>query len=182
MTIITFLSGCASGSASLTQYEKLSPELNVMEFFNGSVKAWGIVQDRQGRVLRRFEADLKGKWDGGDGILDEVFRYDDGEVQKRRWQLSLTGHHSFTGTAEDIIGTAQGEMRGNAMRLNYVMDIPVDGKNYRITFDDRMWLMMDEHTLVNRAYLTKFGIRVAELTVFMQKKNTARQKSRNSEE
>jgi len=167
-----FLNACTTDSADLTRYENLSPELNVMEFFDGKVKAWGIVQDRRGRVLRRFEADLKGRWDAGDGILDEVFRYDDGEIQKRRWRLSLKDHYSFTGQADDIIGTAQGEMRGNAMRLGYVMDIPVDGRNWRITFDDRMWLMMDENTLVNRAYLKKFGIRVAELTVFMQKQNT----------
>lgn len=181
MGTIMFLNGCTTGG-DMSRYENLSPELNVMAFFNGSIKAWGIVQDRKGRVLRRFEADLKGKWEAADGILDEVFRYDDGEVQKRRWKLSLTGHNSFTGEADDVIGTAKGEMRGNAMRLNYVMDIPVDGKNYRITFDDRMWLMMDENTLVNRAYLTKFGIRVAELTVFMQKKGNAKTQGRKNAE
>jgi len=49
-----------------------------------------------------------------------------------------------------------------------VMDLKVKDSYYHVTFDDWMFLM-DEKNLINRSYLKKFGIKMAELTIFMQK-------------
>jgi hypothetical protein len=44
----------------------------------------------------------------------------------------------------------------------------VKGKNMKIKFDD--WIFMqDERVAINRATMTKFGIKVAELTVMFVK-------------
>ena len=75
---------------------------------------------------------------------------------------------SYEGTASDIIDKAVGKSNGSAVQWNYVMDLPVDDKVYRIRFDDWMW-MMNDGVLINRSYLKKFGITVSELTIFMQK-------------
>jgi hypothetical protein len=48
------------------------------------------------------------------------------------------------------------------------MDLEVGDKTYRIKLDDWMW-QMNDGVLINRSYLKKFGITVAELTLFMQK-------------
>ena len=56
------------------------------------------------------------------------------------------------------------------MRWAYQMDLDVGDNTYRITFDDWMFLMNDG-VLINRSYLKKFGITVAELTLFMQKQD-----------
>ena len=56
------------------------------------------------------------------------------------------------------------------MRWAYQMDLPVGDNTFRITFDDWMFLMNDG-VLVNRSYLKKFGFKVAELTLFMQKQD-----------
>jgi hypothetical protein len=50
------------------------------------------------------------------------------------------------------------------------MDLQVGDSNYKIAFDDRMFLMNDG-VIVNRAFMKKFGLKVGELTVFMQKQN-----------
>jgi hypothetical protein len=63
---------------------------------------------------------------------------------------------------------ANGHSSGSAMRWAYKMDLPVGDTTYRITFDDWMFLMNDG-VLINRSYLKKFGVTVAELTLFMQK-------------
>ena len=48
------------------------------------------------------------------------------------------------------------------------MLVPVKGKEMKITFDD--WIFMqDEKVAINRAKMTKFGIRVADLTVVFVK-------------
>lgn len=152
----------------LAYYQGTKPLADIKEYFNGHIKSWGIVQDRRRRVTRRFDIDMVGKWDGDVGTLSENFAYYDGERQQRIWTIKkLAGGH-YEGTASDIIDKATGNGTGSAIRWNYVMDLPVNGTTYRIRFDDWMW-MMNDGVIINRSYLKKFGITVAELTIFMQK-------------
>jgi len=169
MAILSFLSAC-TGGPTLDHYDGDQPELKLEEYFDGPIKAWGIIQDRKGHVTRRFDVDLVGTWDGDTGTLEEHFEYYDGKSEKRVWNIKKLGESSYQGSAGDIVGTATGSTNGSAMRWAYQMDLEVDGKTYRITFDDWMFLMNDG-VLVNRSYLKKFGITVAELTLFMQKQN-----------
>ncbi len=163
------LSGCGGGH-TLKHYEGAEPAMDIKAYFTGPIKAWGLVQDRSGKVIRRFDIDLVGTWDGDTGTLEEYFDYYDGEKQKRVWTIRRTGKNTYEGTADDILGTATGAAAGNAVRWGYVMDLPVGDRTYKITFDDWMFLMNDG-VLINRSYLKKFGIRVAELTLFMQKQD-----------
>ncbi len=160
------LSGC--GSHSIERYRTSEPALDLKTYFTGPIKAWGVVQNRRGEVTRRFDVEMIGSWSGDIGTLEEHFDYYDGKTQKRVWTIRKTADGRYEGTAGDILGTAQGQAEGSAMRWAYVMDLPVGDKTYRITFDDWMFLMNDG-VLINRSYLKKFGITVAELTLFMQK-------------
>lgn len=152
----------------IEDYAQEKPSVDVKTYFDGPIKAWGLVQGRNGKVLTRFDVTMVGRWDGDEGVLEEDFNYYDGRKQQRTWRITRTGKDSYTGTADDIIGSAVGEQGGNAVRWSYVMDLEVSGKTYKIKFDDWMWLMNDG-ILINRSYLKKFGITVAELTLFMQK-------------
>ena len=101
-------------------------------------------------------------------ILDEVFDWTDGERQTRQWQITKIDEHNYEGTASDVVGTAKGYSYGPAFKFEYVLLVPVKGKNIKITFDD--WIFMqDERVAINRATMTKFGIKVAELTVMFVK-------------
>ena len=44
------------------------------------------------------------------------------------------------------------------------MEIPIGGRNWHFTFDDWMFLI-DEKVLLNRATMSKFGIRAGEVTL-----------------
>ena len=79
--------------------------------------------------------------------------------------------NEYEGTASDILDKAEAKVEGNAMQWVYKMDLPVGDTTYRITFDDWMFLMNDG-VLINRSYLKKFGITVAELTLIMQKQTS----------
>lgn len=164
--VLIMFSGCSGHS--LEYYQGTSPKADIKEYFNGPIKAWGIVQDWRGRVVRRFDIEMVGKWEGDTGTLTEHFEYYDGQKQDRVWTIKKLSDGSYEGTASDIIDKATGAAEGNAVRWNYVMDLPVDDTTYRIRFDDWMWAMNDG-VLINRSYLKKFGITVSELTIFMQK-------------
>lgn len=164
--VLLMLSGCAGNN--LDYYKDTVPRADIKEYFNGPVKAWGVVQDWRGRVVRRFDVNMVGTWNGDVGTLVERFDYYDGEKQERIWTIKKMPDGSYEGTASDILDKATGSTQGSAARWNYVMDLPVGDTTYRIRFDDWMWVMNDG-VLINRSYLKKFGVTVSELTIFMQK-------------
>lgn len=166
MGLLTFLSGCSG--QTLDHYKGTEPPLDLKEYFTGPIKAWGLVQDYSGKVTRRFDVTMVGSWEGDVGTLEEDFEYYDGKTQKRIWTIKKVGENQYEGTAGDIIGKANGNTQGYAMRWAYEMELPVGGKTYQLTFDDWMYRMNDG-VLINRSYIKKFGITVAELTLFMQK-------------
>lgn len=164
--VLIMLSSCSGNS--LEYYKDMSPKADIKEYFNGPIKAWGIVQDWRGRVVNRFDIHMVGTWQGDNGTLTEKFTYYDGKTQERIWSIKKLPNGSYEGTAGDIIDKATGQSSGSATRWAYVMDVPVDDTTYRLRFDDWMWVMNDD-VLINRSYLKKFGVTVSELTIFMQK-------------
>ena len=164
--ILIFLTGCSGNNMKPTDFKDQKPRLIIEEYLSGNVKAWGILQNRSGKVTRQFSADLNGNWDGKQLILDERFVWNDGEIQKRQWKINKIDNHNYEGTAGDVVGTAKGYSYGPAFK--YVLLVPVKGREMKITFDD--WIFMqDERVAINRATMTKFGIKVAELTVMFVK-------------
>ena len=165
-TLIIILNSC-SGMKPV-DFKDQKPRLIIEDYLSGNVKAWGILQNRSGKVTRQFSANLNGKWDGNILILDEKFNWSDGEVQTRQWKIDKIDEHNYEGIAADVAGKAKGFSYGPAFKFEYVLLVPVKGKEMKITFDD--WIFkQDEQVAINRATMTKFGIKVAELTVLFQK-------------
>ena len=162
---VLLLTACA---AKISDYSGEEPALDLAEFFNGPVQAWGIVQDRSGKVVRRFQVDMVGRWDGDERLLEEDFVFADGQTQRRVWKFKRIDSHRYTGTAGDVIGEAQGDVSGYALHWRYVLEIEVDGRTWNVNFDDWMYLL-DERTMINRTEMRKFGLRVGEVTLFFRK-------------
>ena len=134
----------------------------------GDVKAWGIFQDRSGKVKRQFTAKMNGSFDGQDFILNEDFSWNDGEKQQRRWSIKKTGDHNYEGKAADVVGIAKGVSYGSAFKFEYNLLIPFKNKKIKVRFDD--WIFkQDDKVAINRAIVKKFGFKVGELTVFFVK-------------
>jgi len=163
------ITNCSNNNAMKPEdFKDKEPRLIIEEYLSGNVKAWGVLQNRSGKVTRQFSADLNGKWDGNQLTLDEKFNWDDGEIQNRQWQITKIDDNNYEGTAGDVVGTAKGYSYGPAFKFEYILLVPVKGREMKITFDD--WIFMqDERVAINRATMTKFGIKVAELTVMFVK-------------
>jgi hypothetical protein len=170
LIIFLFLiTNCSKNSVMKPEdFKNKEPRLIIENYLSGNVKAWGVLQNRSGKVTRQFSADLNGKWDGKQLILDEKFNWDDGEIQTRQWQITKIDENNYEGTAGDVVGKAKGYSYGPAFKFEYVLLVPVKGKEMKITFDD--WIFkQDERVAINRATMTKFGFKVAELTVVFVK-------------
>lgn len=137
------------------------------EYFVGPVKAWGMFQDRFGRLRRRFVVDIQGHWRGDALVLVEDFRYDDGELQQRVWHITPDGD-DYRGRADDVVGIAEGRAHGPAVRWRYTFELPVGRRSVRVRFDDWMY-RQDDEIVVSRARVTKLGIRLGEVTICFRK-------------
>lgn len=162
------LAGCAAGP-QVTDYAADKPLLDLRQYFNGTLDAYGVFTDRSGKVVQRFTVVMRCSWNGEEGVLDEDFIYSDGTKQKRIWRLKHLGNGRYEGRADDVVGVAQGQTAGNAFRWGYTLALPVDGKVWEVQFDDWMYLM-DERVMLNKAAMSKFGIFLGEVTLSFVKR------------
>jgi len=161
------LSGCAS--QNIDSYRSEKPVLDLQQYFNGTLDAYGVFTDRSGTVVKRFTVVMQCSWKDGQGVLDEDFLYSDGSKQKRIWRLKALGDGRYTGQADDVVGMAQGQTQGNAFHWNYTLALPVDGTVYEVQFDDWMYLV-NERVMLNKATMRKFGIYLGEVTLSFNKR------------
>ena len=161
------LSGCAA--QQIETYAQDKPLLDLAQYFNGTLDAYGVFTDRSGTVVKRFTVVMVCTWNGDDGVLDEDFRYSDGSTQKRIWRLRKLGDGRFSGRADDVVGEARGETRGNTFHWTYTLNLPVDGRVFEVQFDDWMYLMTDK-VMLNKAAMSKFGVRLGEVTLSFVKR------------
>ena len=164
-----FTASCINNnSMKPTDFKNTEPTMTIEQYFNGPVKAWGLLQDRSGKVTRQFKADMTGSFEGDILTLKEDFYWTDGEKQNRIWNIKKINQNYYEGTAPDVIGKAKGYQYGSAFKFEYDLMVPFKGKNIKVSFDD--WIFkQDEDVAINRATLTKFGFKVGELTVFFKK-------------
>ena len=160
----------ACSSTSVEDYSGNKPELKIERFFDGKLTAHGIVKDRSGKVIRYFNASIEASWQDGVGTLDERFVFDDGERQSRIWTLKSNGTNRYTGTAGDVIGTANLKASGNSLFLDYVLRIPYGDSTIDLHIDDRMYLV-SERVLLNESIMTKWGFEVGQLMLVIEKEN-----------
>jgi hypothetical protein len=169
---VAALCGCAG--PNLADHAGEQPAFDFRRYFDGTVLAHGLVSDRGGKVLRRFTVTMQCEWSGERGTLDERFVYSDGERQRRVWHVRALPDGSFRGTAADVVGEAHGAASGAAFNWRYTLLLPVRGSTYEVQFDDWMY-QVDQRVVLNKATMSKFGVRVGEVTLSFNKEDDGRQ-------
>lgn len=168
------LAAC-TGKPSFDDQSLSDRQLNLEEFFEGELIAYGQFQDVLGTVRRSFTVDIEGTWDGETLRLVEDFIYEDGATEQRIWTLVKTGENTWSGTAPGVIGTATGVEQDNRFNWQYEIDLPIpsaDGtiETMRVRFDDWMWLQTDDR-LFNRAYIRRYGLDIGDVFITFEKLN-----------
>ncbi|MGF1764932.1 DUF3833 domain-containing protein [Aliivibrio kagoshimensis] len=163
--VLSLLMSC---TANIKEYQHTAPAFHLDEFFSGKLMAYAIVLDRHGNLQRRFVADISANWQDGVGIVDEWFTYDDGEMMTRQWRLVKAGDGTYYGTAGDVVGRAEGEESGAAFYWKYPLLITIDNTEYEVMLDDWMFLIVEKR-LINKTEISKFGFKVGEVIIFIEK-------------
>ncbi|MEM6309989.1 MAG: DUF3833 family protein [Pseudomonadota bacterium] len=166
------LAAC-TGKPSFDDPSLSDRKLNLEEFFDGELVAYGQFQDVLGTVRRSFVVTIDGDWDGERLRLVEDFVYEDGSTEQRIWTLTKTRPDSWVGTAPGVIGQATGQEQDNRFNWVYTIDLPIpsatgETETMRVSFDDWMWLLSEDR-LLNQAYVKRFGLDIGLVTISFEK-------------
>lgn len=175
--VLAFVTGCTMQSED---FKDTGPKLKIEEYFLGETRAWGIFEDRFGKLRRQFVVDITGTMDGDELVLDERFDYADGEKDRRVWRIRKLDEHNYEGRADDVIGVAKGVSYGNALNWSYDLDLQIGDNSLRVHFNDWMFLQPDG-VLMNRARVTKWGFDIGEVTLMFKPVDGAVKTSRRTD-
>ncbi len=156
------LAGCVTRPPvpnSAAEAETLKPEEDLV----GNLKAEGTFTPRFGGNTRGVTADLTGTWDGQTLTLREEFLYSDGEEDVKTWQLTKVAPGEWTGTREDVVGTARGYEDGDAFRLEY--NVKLDGRT--VGFRDVL-VERSDGSIYNIANIGYYGLKVGEIELVIR--------------
>ncbi len=151
---------------------EMPERFDITQFLAGRTTAWGIVEDRFGAIRARFTVSMHGYWEGQSFILDETFVYDAGYSETRRWRVEPHGGGRFSATCDDCVGQAAGESNKDTISMAYRFRLKLSSRQLVVRFNDRIYRMGDD-TAINRATITKWGVRLGELSIFFKREGAA---------
>ena len=160
LPLAVLLSGCLGGF-QVAESPAAMPAFRPEAFFDGATRGEGML-DVRGRADRHFTVASTGhsKRDSGrdsDFVLDQVIRYADGEVQRRRFRMRHLDAQRYTGSLTGAAGPVTARAEGNSFHLRYSM-----GKAR--SMEQWIYLQPGGRTAFNRATVRVLGMPVAHLS------------------
>jgi Protein of unknown function (DUF3833) len=140
------------------------PAFDPIAFFSGHTQSWGVIESRAGAPTAWVVTRSHGEMDG-DGRLRMVQRlsFQDGTTQQRDWTLWRNGSARFDATANDMVGTARGEVNGRMFHWRWVLARSPGNALMNLTMNQWMYRMEDGSVTI-RTTVSKLGFIVAEVT------------------
>ena len=149
-----------------------TPRFEITSFLEGRTTAFGVFEDRFGTLRRRFWVEMVGRWQDGVFHLDETFTYDTGDTELRTWRVVPQQDGRFTATCLDCVGEAHGECSADSIRMRYRFRLKFSNREMVVSFHDRIYRMGDD-VAVNRATMSKWGVRLGELSLIFRREPAA---------
>jgi len=168
--------------AETVEFSKLEPPLNAAAasaearppgaltfqpemFFLGRTEGAGVVRDPFGRIVRRCRVVTQGSFNAAQGSIrfDEVFSYDDGEVDTWRWVMTA-GRDGRYVAAEAKAGVGiNGERRGDDYVIWFRRPVGRARGALAPSFRTRFTLLTPD-TALKLAEVSLFGLPLGVLT------------------
>jgi hypothetical protein len=180
LSIMSLLAIAGCGAQNINQFANGAPSMAPHDWMSGTVDGYGVIRDRFGNVKSQFHAHETGVWDAATLrlTLTERITYLQGSTQPptdRVWHFAEISPGHWTGSAADIIGTAQAEQQGNAWHLTYAQNLPVGGHQLAVHVDDWRFREADQ-VAVDTATISKLGVTLANSSIaFVKQSNEENQ-------
>jgi hypothetical protein len=140
------------------------PAFDPVAFFEGHTTSWGVIEGRSGAPTQRIVTDSHGERDGADRLrMIQHLSFQDGTTQERDWVLWRSAPDRFDATANDMVGTAKGEVGGRTFHWQWVLARSPGNPLMNVTMQQWMY-RMDDGSVTIRTTVSKLGFIVAEVT------------------
>lgn len=160
---VSLLAGCDQ-KASAPAMTGTGSAFDPMEFFDGHTHSWGVIEGRSGAPTEPIVTDSHGWTDAANRLrMIQHLSFQDGRTQDRDWTLWRTGSGRFEATANDMVGTAKGEVDGRMFHWQWVLARSPGNMLMDVTMNQWMYRLEDGSVMI-RTTVTKLGIIVAEVS------------------
>jgi Protein of unknown function (DUF3833) len=157
------LSSCAS--LKVSDFERGRPIFEPTAFFTGRTSSFGVMENRGGAPTRTVTTATNGHWIGNTLYVEQdVVLGADSKPQHRSWRIRKIGAHQYEATANDIVGIARGEARGNVFHWSFTLALSPGNLSGNVRMTQWMYLQPDGQTMLNHSTIRKFGVLVAQVT------------------
>jgi hypothetical protein len=149
---IAFAALALAGAAPAAAPKPFDP----VAFFTGATQGRGELKELLGKP-KRTSTQSVGRIDK-DGwlILDQKVAVEGDPLRQRQWRLKPVGPGKYTGTLSDAKGPVEAEVRGQTVKIRYVM-------KGNIKVEQLLIASPGGRALINRGTFRKFGMKVAIL-------------------
>lgn len=159
----TLFSSCAS--LKVSDFESSRPIFEPTAFFSGRTSSFGVMENRGGAPTRRVTTATHGHWVGETLYIEQDLTFGaGGKRQHRSWRIRKLDPHRYEATANDIVGVARGEARGNAFHWRFTLALLPGNPLGNVSMTQWMYLQPDGQTMINHSTIRKFGVLVAQVT------------------
>ena len=163
------LASCASRPQAPSLAVQGVPAFKVEDYFAGRTQSWGVFEDRSGAPTRVIETRTAGRLLGGMLQFEQDVMIQGKEPTHRTWFIRALGGGRYEATGTGIVGTAQGQVTGNALHLSFTLDALPGNPLGHVHMSQWLYLQKNGRTLINRAILKKGGVVIGEITEHFQK-------------
>ena len=176
--LVVLLALLIAGPAGLGSASATEAGQTLEEAFRGQATGVGRFKSTLAGVDRGFVVTTKGRGTGGQFVLDQVFRFDNGALDRRTWRFRKTGPKTYVGTREDVVGTAKVRVDDDAIRMSY--DLITRGKNgskLQLHFEDTI-RRSGRDSIVNKGVISMLGMNVGSVDVAFKRQKFARKRGK----
>lgn len=157
-TIVTLaFAGCANNGAAPVRAGALDPA----SFFLGHTHGDAELHKLLGSPVR-VTVEGVGRKQSDTLILDQTTREGQQPPKTRRWVMQKIGANRYSGTLTDATGPVSIRVDGPVAYIRYKM-------SGGLTVRQQLTLQPDGTTILNKLYVTKFGIQLATLQETIRK-------------
>ncbi len=156
------VAGCAAPLRPAA-FADTAPAFDPVTFWTGRSASWGVIENRDGAPTAIITTRTEGTAEGTGGLHMVQHVVTGGKDSVRDWHVRRLGNHQFEATANDVVGTARGVPSGRTLHWTWTLATKPGNCLFNVRMEQWMYLA-DNGTLLNRTIVTKFGVRLAEIS------------------
>jgi len=142
-----------------------NPVFDPILFFKGHTVSSGVIENRSGKPMQEISTRTEGKMKDNRLVIEQDLVFEKHQRhQHRSWQIVRLDEHHLYATANDIIGTAHGQLYGPMFQWSFRLKDASGNPLKTVRMSQCMYAQPDGKSVIIRTIIRKAGIIVVAIT------------------